>query len=98
MPGECKAACSQLATVVSNEADDFERNAAERMRYPDFRVQGVFAGSGVMEAGCKTVIGARLKRCGRFWTVQGANAVFALRTGRLSGRFEDYWESRERIA
>ena len=97
MPGECKAACSQLATVVSNEADDFGRNA-ERVRYPAFRAQGVFAGSGVMEAGCKTVIGARLKRSGRSWTVQGANADIALRAGRLSGRFEDYWESRERIA
>jgi hypothetical protein len=38
------------------EADYFERNA-ERMRYPKFRRQHLFVGSGVIEAGCKTVIG-----------------------------------------
>jgi hypothetical protein len=51
---------------------------------------------GVNEAGCKTVIGDRLKRSGMFWTVRGANAIIALRCCRLSGRFEDYWEARRR--
>ena len=36
-------------------------------------------GSGVIEAGCKTVVGARLKQSGMFWTVRGANAIIALR-------------------
>jgi hypothetical protein len=53
---------------------------------------GLFIGSGVIEAGCKAVIGARLKRSGMFWTVRGANAIIALRCCRLNGRFEDYWE------
>jgi hypothetical protein len=26
--------------------------------------------------------------------VRGANAILALRCSRISGRFEDYWESR----
>ena len=42
----------------------------------------------------KTVIGARLKRSGMFWTVRGANAILALRCCNLNGRFEDYWEAR----
>jgi hypothetical protein len=75
------------------EADYFERNA-ERMRYPKFRRQHLFVGSGVIEAGCKTVIGARLKQSGMFWTVRGANAILALRCCHLNGRFEDYWETR----
>jgi hypothetical protein len=83
----------ELAKIISNEADYFERNA-DRMRYPAFRAQGLFVGSGVIEAGCKTVIGSRLKRSGMFWTVRGANAIIPLRCCRLSGRFEDYWESR----
>ncbi len=87
----------ELAKLVSNEADYFERNA-ERMRYPAFRAQGLFVGSGVVEAGCKEVVGSRLKRSGMFWTVRGANAIIALRCCRLSGRFEDYWESRSRAA
>jgi hypothetical protein len=75
------------------EADYFERNA-ERMRYPKFRRQHLFVGSGVIEAGCKTVIGSRLKQSGMFWTVRGANSIIALRCCHLNGRFEDYWEGR----
>lgn len=87
----------KVAEAVHNDADYFQRNA-ERMRYPRFRAQGLFVGSGVIEAGCRTVIGARLKRSGMFWSVRGANAIIALRCCRLSGRFEDYWESRSRAA
>ena len=78
---------------LRTEADYFERNA-ERMRYPTFRRQHLFVGSGVIEAGCKTVIGSRLKQSGMFWTVRGANAIIALRCCYLNGRFEDYWEGR----
>jgi len=79
--------------MVRTEAGYFEANA-ERMRYPEFRRQGLFVGTGVMEAGCKTVIGSRLKQSGMFWTVRGANAIIALRCCQLSGAFEDYWEAR----
>ena len=90
-------ASAELIKIVSNEAEYFERNA-ERMRYPMFRAQGLFVGSGVVEAGCKTVIASRLKRSGMFWTVRGANAIIALRCSYLNRRFEDYWESRSRAA
>jgi hypothetical protein len=83
----------ELAAAVRTEANYFERNA-ERMRYPEFRRKGLFVGSGVIEAGCKTVIGSRLKRSGMFWTVRGANAVIALRCCRYSRQFDDYWEHR----
>jgi hypothetical protein len=78
--------------ILQNEANYFERNK-ERMRYPEFRKQGFFVGSGVIEAGCRTIAG-RLKQSGMFWTVRGANAIIALRCCELSGKFEDYWESR----
>ena len=65
-----------------------------RMRYPRFRQQGLCTSTGVVEAGCKVVIGTRLKRAGMHWTVQGANAIIALRCSKLSGRFEDFWERR----
>jgi hypothetical protein len=83
----------ELTETLGKTAEYFERNA-ERMRYPEFRRQHLFVGSGVIEAGCKTVIGSRLKQSGMFWTVRGANAIIALRCCRLSGRFEDYWEAR----
>ncbi|HEV2732047.1 MAG TPA: ISKra4 family transposase [Terriglobales bacterium] len=79
------------------EADYFGRNA-HRMRYPSFKKQRLFIGSGVIEAGCKTIIGSRLKQSGMFWTLRGANAILALRANRLSGRFEQYWENRARAA
>jgi hypothetical protein len=91
------AATPELADKIRTEADYFERNAA-RMRYPEFRRQPLFIGSGVIEAGCKTVIGCRLKQSGMFWTVRGANAIIALRCHRLSRKFEDYWDSRSRPA
>jgi hypothetical protein len=83
----------EVVEKIRIEADYFERNA-ERMRYPRFRRQHLFVGSGVIEAGCKTVIGSRLKQSGMFWTVRGANAILALRCCQLNGRFEDYWEAR----
>ena len=84
----------QVAEKLRAEADYFERNA-ERMRYPKFRRQHLFVGSGVIEAGCKTVIASRFKRSGMFWTLRGANAVLALRCCHLNGRFQDYWENRQ---
>ena len=83
----------EVAEKIRTEADYFERNA-ERMRYPKFRCQHLFVGSGVIEAGCKTIIGSRLKQSGMFWTVRGANAILALRCCHLNGRFEDYWDTR----
>jgi hypothetical protein len=83
----------EVVEKIRTEAEYFEKNT-ERMRYPKFRRQHLFVGSGVIEAGCKTVIGSRLKRSGMFWTVRGANAILALRCCHLNGRFEDYWAAR----
>ncbi len=83
----------EVLEKIHGEADYFERNA-QRMQYPKFRRQHLFIGSGVIEAGCKTVIASRLKQSGMFWTVRGANAIIALRCCCLNGRFEDYWEIR----
>lgn len=94
---ELKPGAPELAKLVAGEAEYFERNA-ERMRYPAFREQGLFVGSGVVEAACKTVIGSRLKRSGMFWTLRGANAILALRCCRLSRRFEDFWADRRSAA
>ena len=84
----------ELLEKIRNEADYFEKNT-ERMRYPKFRAQHLFVGSGVIEAGCKTIIGLRCKQSGMFWTVRGANAILALRCCHFNGRFEHYWEGRQ---
>ncbi|MDA8202339.1 MAG: hypothetical protein M0Z49_06210 [Chloroflexi bacterium] len=69
-----------------------------RMRYPEFRAQGLCVSSGVVEAGCKVVVGTRLKRAGMHWTLAGADAIIALRCCQLSGRFDAFWERRSRAA
>jgi hypothetical protein len=66
----------------------------DRMRYPQFEQQGLCTSTGVVEAGCKVVVGTRLKRAGMHWTIRGSNAIIALRCSRLSGRFQDFWERR----
>jgi hypothetical protein len=70
---------AEVLEKIRTEAAYFERNA-DRMQYPKFRRQHLFVGSGVIEAGCRTVIGARLKQSGMFWTVRGANSIIALRS------------------
>lgn len=84
--------CAEQA-ALEREVNYF-RNNAERMRYADFRTRQLFVGSGVVEAGCKTIVGQRLKRSGMHWTVRGANAIIALRCLILSGHWEAFWESR----
>jgi hypothetical protein len=78
--------------------EDVEKTVAyfvsniSRMRYRQFRKQGYFVGSGVVEAGCKTIMGQRLKQSGMHWTVRGANAIIALRCCQQSRRWEEFWE------
>lgn len=79
--------------VCEREISYFEKNK-ERMQYDDFRRRGLFVGSGVVEAGCRTVIGQRLKQSGMHWSVRGANNIIALRCCFLSNRWEDFWEYR----
>ena len=93
----CETDDAELQHLLALGADYFQRNA-ERMRYREFRRQGLFVGSGVIEAGCRTVVASRMKRSGMFWSVRGANAITALRCARLSNRFDDYWDNRAKSA
>lgn len=93
--GQKLPASAQARKAVLKELRYFENNAPQ-MRYAEFREKDFFVGSGVVEAGCRTVIGQRLKQSGMRWSVRGANAIIALRCCILSGRFEDFWASRTR--
>jgi hypothetical protein len=91
--GDLCPSTKEQKEILEEEIAYFEKNK-QRMRYEDFRKQGLFVGSGVVEAGCRTVIGQRLKQSGMHWTVKGANSIIALRCCILSGRWEDFWEYR----
>jgi hypothetical protein len=81
---------SAALEIIAIEASYFEKNAA-RMRYPAFRRQHLFVGSGVIEAGCKTVIGQRLKQSGMRWNIPGATGILTLRCHQASNRWEHIW-------
>jgi len=79
---------AELAEKIRPEADYFVRNA-KRMRYPKFRRQHLFVGTGVIEAGRKTMIGSRcqavryvLDRAARTpsWLCAAPNSTAALKT------------------
>ena len=74
---------------------DYIRRNRHRMRYPAFRARGLCVGSGVLEAGCKNVVGTRFKRPGMHWSVAGVNAMAALRCCVLSKRLDDFWIRRK---
>ena len=73
------------------------QNHRHKMRYADFRQQGLFVGSGVVEAACKTVIAQRLKQSGMEWSMRGANAIISLRCVRQSRALRGILGSTRRI-
>jgi hypothetical protein len=80
-----------LEGVKKDEADrelGYFLSNAPRMRYHWFRSRGLFVGSGVVEAGCKTVVAQRLKQAGMHWTLAGADAIIALRCKEASSQWE----------
>ena len=79
--------------TVEKEIAYFETNS-KRMTYRTFRKQGLFIGSGVVEAACKTVVGKRTKQSGMFWTVHGAQRLLDIRCAVMDGTFEEYWQHR----
>jgi hypothetical protein len=90
--GICNAARACPLTGVKKDDLDtalgYFQNNAPRMRYKWFRSRGLFTGSGVVEAGCKAVIGQRLKSSGMRWTITGADAIAALRCQEASSQWE----------
>jgi hypothetical protein len=74
----------------------FLTNNRERMRYDDYRRQGLFIGSGTVESACNRLIGARLKQSGMRWSQMGAQQVVQVRAAVLSDRdrWESFWDHR----
>jgi hypothetical protein len=81
------------AEGVEKQLGYFVNNVA-RMQYGSFRRQGFFIGSGVVEAGCKTIIGSRCKQSGMFWGEPGAENILALRCIHASRRLDQFWKER----
>jgi hypothetical protein len=86
-----EAAKNDTSQEVESALGYFLHNL-QRMRYGEFRSKGYFVGSGVVEAGCRSLIGQRCKQSGMFWTEQGAANVLALRCINASHRLDAFWQ------
>ena len=90
----CLPRSGHRRTEARKEIEYF-RTHQQRMQYAKFQQQGLFIGSGVVEAGCKSLIGARLKQSGMFWTVTGAQHVLNTRCCLSSHAFDAFWDHRQ---
>lgn len=92
---QTRAECAGKAQAAAVEKElGYFVNNIDRMQYGTFRAKGFFIGSGVIEAGCKTVIGSRCKQSGMFWGKPGAQNVLALRCIHTSRRLGAFWKDR----
>ena len=78
-------------TKEYRKAYHYLRSRMAHMDYARYRRVGVPQGSGVTEAGCKTVFTQRLKQSGMCWTKAGARTILTLRVILLSGVWEDVY-------
>jgi hypothetical protein len=76
---------------------DYLQNHASRTEYGRYRANGWFIGSGVIEAGCKNVVGRRLKQSGMFWSEHGAEDILSLRCLVLGPHFDAAWKGRRQL-
>src|SRR5271157_135816 len=81
---EARAATDANLSPEGERQVNYLENHRPRMDYRRYRANGWFIGSGIVEAGCKHVVGQRLKQSGMFWTEAGASAVLNLRCALLS--------------
>ena len=89
-----QALAAALDTDKAQKEIGYLENNLERMRYGTFRQAGYFIGSGVVEAGCKTVIGQRMKCSGMFWSEEGGQGMLDLRCAFLSNRLDAFCQAR----
>lgn len=73
---------------IPEQAAEYFRNNAGRMRYPQYRARGMEIGSGTVESAGKRVVGQRCKGPGMRWSEDGLPAVLELRRHVLNERFD----------
>jgi hypothetical protein len=94
--GDIGALCAAARAfpLAGSKASDLEtalgyfQHNAHRMRYAHFKSLGMLVGSAAVEAGCKAVIGQRLKLSGMRWSLAGATGILTLRCLQASDRWE----------
>ena len=75
------------------QTPDYFRSRQKQMQYDHFRAAGYPIGSGTVESAANTVIHHRLKRPGRGWRRDNAQAMQAGLSELHSGRFDRAWQA-----
>jgi hypothetical protein len=83
----------RLPLVQNASAPDYFRTREKQMQYDQFRAKGWPIGSGVVESAANTVVHHRLKRPGRGWKREQAQAMLAALCELHSHRFEQAWSA-----
>ena len=83
---------SQRREAAYQKASNYLRKRTHWMQYAAYRRVGVPLGSGVTEAGCKTIYSQRLKLSGMRWNAAGAQVILDLRVVLLSGIWQETYE------
>lgn len=65
-----------------------------RMRYDEYLAAGYPIASGVIEGACRYVVKDRMERAGMRWTLEGAQAMLALRTTYVNGQWKEFQKYR----
>jgi hypothetical protein len=99
--GDIETLVAETEQLHQHQPDDTARETAKalayfktnahRMRYAYFREHAMFVGSGAVEAGCKAIIGQRLKLSGMRWNIPGATGILTLRCQQASDRWDQIW-------
>jgi hypothetical protein len=79
---------------LATKALAYFENNRDKMRYWEYQTQRLFIGSGVVEAGCRTVVGQRLKQSGMFWGLTGAHNILDIRCVLENAQFGQFWKER----
>lgn len=77
---------------VVRQSPGYFRDRCERMQYDQFRAAGYPIGSGTVESGAKNVVQHRMRRPGRGWKRENAQAMLAALSELHSKRFLWAWE------
>jgi hypothetical protein len=74
------------------EVITYFRTNRDRMRYNEYLAAGYPIGSGVVEGGCKHVIGDRFCGSGMRWEIEGAQPLLDLRVTHLNDEWDSFIE------
>ena len=92
LEGRVKGARSQESREELARRLAYFRKHAHRMRYDQYKAQGLPIGSGAIEGTCKNLVKGRMSCVGQRWSGEGGiERMVALRTRIFNERYEDLW-------